>query len=259
MVVEEGREETVLSPENRVKFLCSNGGKILPRPVDGHLKYVGGETRVVVVPRDINFSGKFLLLFYSYALCVELMKKLTGLLDGDMVLKYQLVPEELDTLISVRCEEDLRHMLDEFYRQDAKSSEKTGTPRLRAFLFPSNPIIIETQMAALDTHSLLHRYIDAINGIVRSYSNISRPSLSLPSTSSSPKSNPPDGYTVEAIRHEAILQNGHQNTRLGGVHRVQRGVEGVSCGNFDGCVVHRSGGIVMADCIPQSSMKGMYG
>lgn len=45
------------SPKNRVKFLCSHGGKILPRPADGHLKYVGGDTRVVAVPRDITFSG----------------------------------------------------------------------------------------------------------------------------------------------------------------------------------------------------------
>lgn len=47
------------SPRNKMKFLCSHGGKILPRPVDGNLKYVGGETRVVAVPRDITFSGPF--------------------------------------------------------------------------------------------------------------------------------------------------------------------------------------------------------
>ena len=45
------------SPKSRMKFMCSYGGKILPRPTDGHLKYVGGETRVIGVPRDINFSG----------------------------------------------------------------------------------------------------------------------------------------------------------------------------------------------------------
>lgn len=45
------------SPKNRVKFLCSHGGRILPRPPDGQLKYVGGETRVIAIPRDISFSG----------------------------------------------------------------------------------------------------------------------------------------------------------------------------------------------------------
>jgi hypothetical protein len=52
------------SPKNRVKLLCSYGGKIMPRAVDGHLKYVGGETRVIAIPRDINFTG-FLLFFYA--------------------------------------------------------------------------------------------------------------------------------------------------------------------------------------------------
>lgn len=40
----------------RVKFLCSFSGSILPRPQDGKLRYVGGETRIVSVPRDISFE-----------------------------------------------------------------------------------------------------------------------------------------------------------------------------------------------------------
>lgn len=51
-----GAEET-LSPKNRVKFLCSHGGRIVPRPIDGQLKYVGGETRVIAIPHDISLSG----------------------------------------------------------------------------------------------------------------------------------------------------------------------------------------------------------
>ncbi|KAJ0773473.1 hypothetical protein HanOQP8_Chr03g0099701 [Helianthus annuus] len=51
------------SPRSKVKFLCSHGGKILPRPADGHLKYVGGETRVVSVPRTITFTG--IILYYN--------------------------------------------------------------------------------------------------------------------------------------------------------------------------------------------------
>lgn len=47
------------SPKSRVKFLCSHGGKIFPRPSDGQLKYVGGETRVISVPMDISFQGMF--------------------------------------------------------------------------------------------------------------------------------------------------------------------------------------------------------
>lgn len=50
-------ETTSSSPVSRVKFMCSHGGRIIPRPTDGQLKYVGGETRVISVPRDISFSG----------------------------------------------------------------------------------------------------------------------------------------------------------------------------------------------------------
>lgn len=55
------------SPKNRIKFLCSHGGKILPQPADGHLKYVGGETRVISVHRDIKLSGKYILFQKFYA------------------------------------------------------------------------------------------------------------------------------------------------------------------------------------------------
>lgn len=42
---------------SRIKILCSFGGRIMPRPSDGALKYIGGETRVLAVPRSIPFSG----------------------------------------------------------------------------------------------------------------------------------------------------------------------------------------------------------
>jgi hypothetical protein len=43
----------------RFKILCSFGGRIMPRPTDGALKYIGGETRVLAVPRSIRFRGTF--------------------------------------------------------------------------------------------------------------------------------------------------------------------------------------------------------
>lgn len=46
--------------KNRIKLLCSHGGKILPRPADGLLRYIGGETRVIAVSRDITFSGTYI-------------------------------------------------------------------------------------------------------------------------------------------------------------------------------------------------------
>uniref|UniRef100_A0A5B7BFR5 PB1 domain-containing protein n=1 Tax=Davidia involucrata TaxID=16924 RepID=A0A5B7BFR5_DAVIN len=195
------------SPKNRVKFLCSQGGKILPRPADGHLKYVGGETRVVSVPRDITLS--------------ELMKKITNLLDGEMLLKYQLAPEDLDALVSVKSDEDLRHMFDEYDRY-----ENTGTPKLRAFLFTANPIVAENHFYSMD--ALQQRYIDAINGIFRSsttplkhiYTNhLNRTSYSVSSADTSPKS--PDSYVaIDSSNYEAMILNGYQNGRIH-LHKVQ--------------------------------------
>lgn len=49
----------------RIKILCSFGGRIVPRPQDGVLKYVGGETRVLAVPRSICFRGGCPFLAFS--------------------------------------------------------------------------------------------------------------------------------------------------------------------------------------------------
>lgn len=46
-----------------LKFLCSYGGKILPRQTDGKLRYVGGLTRVLAVERSVSFSGMFFVVF----------------------------------------------------------------------------------------------------------------------------------------------------------------------------------------------------
>ncbi|BAT86722.1 uncharacterized protein LOC124844135 isoform X1 [Vigna umbellata] len=150
------------SPKNKVKFLCSYAGKVLPRPSDGILRYVGGETRVVSVPRDVTFS--------------ELMKKVGSMVEGEVVLKYQLVPEDLDALVSVRTEEDVKHMIQEHDRHHIGL--------LRAFLFPSNKMCL----AASETYPLEQRYIDAVNGILRT----SPKATTRGSACSSPKSISPD-------------------------------------------------------------------
>ncbi|CAN4108151.1 unnamed protein product [Withania somnifera] len=192
------------SPRSRIKFLCSHGGKILPQPADGHLKYVGGETRVISVPRDIKFS--------------ELMKKLTLQIEGDMVLKYKLVYEDLDALISVKTDEDLCHMLDEYDR-----CESAGIPRLRAFLFPAKPVMVDHHMTPPEP--LEQRYIDAVNGIIRAREtllriqpplSISHGSFGFSSACSSPRS--PDSCN-DGVIHESLLQSIFQSrSQLHKVH-----------------------------------------
>ncbi|KAF8779439.1 hypothetical protein HU200_002711 [Digitaria exilis] len=111
----------------RIKILCSFGGRIVPRPHDGVLKYVGGETRVLAVPRSIPFR--------------ELKKKVEEMFKTEVAaIKYQLLSlaEDLDVLVSVTCDEDLAHMLDEYDRLEAKRSP-TASPRFRVYVFAPQP------------------------------------------------------------------------------------------------------------------------
>ncbi|CAK9177629.1 unnamed protein product [Ilex paraguariensis] len=101
----------------RVKFLCSFSGSILPRPQDGKLRYVGGETRIVSVPRDITYE--------------ELMGKMRELFEGVIMLKYQQPDEDLDALVSVVNDDDVTNMMEEY----DKLGSGDGFTRLRIFLF----------------------------------------------------------------------------------------------------------------------------
>ncbi|CAA0833595.1 Octicosapeptide/Phox/Bem1p family protein [Striga hermonthica] len=177
------------SPKSRLKFLCSHGGRILPRPSDGHLKYVGGETRVISVPIDISFQ--------------ELMKKVSYKLDGEMRLKYQLRSEDMDALVSVKSDEDLRHMLDEI-----DFHERSGLPRLRAFLFPLNPSPAHDNN--LDPNPI--RLLAAVNAMQQG-SRVS-------SACSSPRT--PDSCTTETLNqipNSYFMNTGRASTSS--IHRVR--------------------------------------
>lgn len=104
---------------NRVKFLCRYGGRILPRPGDGKLRYAGGNTRVVAASRSIGFAD-----------LIAKMSKVFG--SSAVLLKCQLPSEDLDALVSVKSDEDLENMLEEYDRVGARE----GLSKVRAFLFP---------------------------------------------------------------------------------------------------------------------------
>lgn len=105
----------------KVKFLCSAGGEI--KFTDGKLRYVGGETRIFTVSRDITYS--------------ELMFKLTEYYSEALSLKYQLPDMDLDTLLSVSNDEDLTSMMEE-YDEIERNSAEGKAQRLRLFLFPAD-------------------------------------------------------------------------------------------------------------------------
>ncbi|XP_015882461.1 uncharacterized protein LOC107418288 [Ziziphus jujuba] len=98
-----------------LKFLCSYGGKILPRHTDGKLRYVGGLTRVLSVDRSISFA--------------ELMVKLVEFCGFSVVLRCQLPCGDLETLITIKSDEDLANLIEEYDRISPSS-------KIRAVLSP---------------------------------------------------------------------------------------------------------------------------
>lgn len=150
----------------RVKFMCSYGGKISPRPHDNQLSYVGGDTKILTVDRSIRFQA--------------MMSKLSALVDSsDICFKYQLPGEDLDALISVTNDEDLEHMMleyDRLYRASAKPA------RLRLFLF----LITNASFSAPPPEAKSDRqwFVDALNSAPPIQS------IEVPSPPASAASNP---------------------------------------------------------------------
>lgn len=163
--------------------------------------------------------------------------------NNNMVLKYQLGPEDLDALISVRTDEDLKHMLHEYDRQAEKTSE--GSPKLRTFLFPSPQPQQQSLMESQCNNSIEQRYIDAINGVVRTRNNNRQQQQQPPkippivinsgahhhhhpttftiSACSSPNSNSPERQAMENNGHEMFSSSSSSNNNINGynLHRVR--------------------------------------
>ncbi|KAF8046734.1 hypothetical protein N665_3471s0001 [Sinapis alba] len=107
----------------RVRFMCTFGGRILPRPPDNQLCYVGGDNRMVAVHRHTSFAS-----------LLSKLAKLSG--KSNMSVKYQLPNEDLDALISVSTDEDVENMMEEYDRVALNQNPRSS--RLRLFLFAKN-------------------------------------------------------------------------------------------------------------------------
>ncbi|KAK9276159.1 hypothetical protein L1049_005690 [Liquidambar formosana] len=112
----------VTSSTTTIKFLCSYGGKILPRYPDGKLRYLGGHTRVLAVDRSISFA--------------ELLLKLGELCGTSVSLRCQLPTEDLDALVSITSDEDLANLIEEYDR----AASPPSSLKIRAFLSPPKSI-----------------------------------------------------------------------------------------------------------------------
>ncbi|GFQ05207.1 hypothetical protein PHJA_002664800 [Phtheirospermum japonicum] len=99
-----------------IKFLYNYGGKIVPRPINGKLRYVGGHTRVLFVDRSITYS--------------ELMVKFGELCGSSMNLKRKLPSDDLDLLIMIKSDEELRAVIKDY------ESASSPVVTIRAVLYP---------------------------------------------------------------------------------------------------------------------------
>ncbi|XP_058095061.1 uncharacterized protein LOC131240683 isoform X2 [Magnolia sinica] len=133
---------------SKMKFLCSFGGRILPRPSDGKLRYVGGETRIITIRNSLSWQ--------------ELFQKTLGICNQLHTIKYQLPGEDLDALVSVSSDEDLQNMMEEY--QGLECVE--GSQRLRIFLISSNEYDNCSFDARSGQNNSEYHYVVAINGIL---------------------------------------------------------------------------------------------
>uniref|UniRef100_A0A2N9ELH7 Protein kinase domain-containing protein n=1 Tax=Fagus sylvatica TaxID=28930 RepID=A0A2N9ELH7_FAGSY len=135
------------SLSTKMKVLCSSGGKILPRPSDGKLRYVGGETRIIRIRKDISWQ--------------ELMQKTSSIYNQDHVIKYQLPGEDLDALVSVSCDEDLLNMMEECN----ELVDREGAQKLRIFLFSMSDLDdAQFGLGSVDGDSEV-QFMVAVNGM----------------------------------------------------------------------------------------------
>ncbi|CAN1179458.1 hypothetical protein LINPERPRIM_LOCUS36653 [Linum perenne] len=95
-------ENEIKTAKSTIKYLCSYGGKIAPRLGDGQLRYVGGHTRVFSADRSLSFA--------------ELMVNLAEFCGQSVELRCQLPNGDLETLISIKSDEELTNLIEEYDR-----------------------------------------------------------------------------------------------------------------------------------------------
>ncbi|CAK8534702.1 unnamed protein product [Lathyrus sativus] len=142
-----GSSESYYNSSTMMKFLCSFGGRILPRPSDGRLRYVGGQTRILRLRKDISFH--------------ELIQKALLIYNQVHTIKYQLPGEDLDALVSVSSDEDLQNMMEECNHLE----DREGSQKLRMFLFSISDLEdAQFGLTSMGDDSEI-QYVIAVNGM----------------------------------------------------------------------------------------------
>lgn len=144
---------------------------------------------------DIEIVSDWLHLMIIFLRMSELTEKITDMLSHPgFVIKYQVFPEDLDALVSVRSDEDLQHMVEEYDRHDSLPRSPSSSSRFHIFLFPSPGA---TPPCTSPT------YLDSANASISLKGSLSIPIPSRPPMftfySSSACSSPPDSSPVKGF------------------------------------------------------------
>ncbi|CAA6668612.1 unnamed protein product [Spirodela intermedia] len=116
-------------------------------PSDGKLRYVGGQTRMIRINKDISWQ--------------EFVQKISVIYTQAHTIKYQLPGEDLDALVSVSCDEDLQNMMEEYSVLDGGE----GSQKLRIFLFsPGDFDDSQFGLGSMEGDSEI-QYVVAVNGM----------------------------------------------------------------------------------------------
>ncbi|KAK4790890.1 hypothetical protein SAY86_031303 [Trapa natans] len=171
------REAEVSNLSGTIKFLCSYGGRIVPRRSDGDLRYLGGFTRILAVPRAVSYA--------------ELMVKLVEFCGFSVILRCQLPDGNLETLVLIKSDEDLASIIEEYER--ALSGKK-----IRAVLSPAKLV------------KLVSPPRSTASSVGYSVYNVPWSCCMVTRRTSTPDSFPPHGIPLEFNREAAKLRCVHR-------------------------------------------------
>ncbi|GAA0185684.1 non-receptor serine/threonine protein kinase [Lithospermum erythrorhizon] len=135
------------SSSSNIKVLCSFGGKLLPRPSDRKFRYVGGETRIIRISKEISWK--------------DLWHKTTAIYNQTHTIKYQLPEEDLEALVTVSSDEDLQNMMEECHVFD----DVEGSNKPRVFLFSLSDLDDAQLRLTCSGADSEFQYLVAVNGM----------------------------------------------------------------------------------------------
>ncbi|XP_051133794.1 uncharacterized protein LOC127253311 isoform X2 [Andrographis paniculata] len=193
------------SSSTKLKILCSFGGRILPRPSDGKLRYVGGETRIIRINKHITWK--------------DLWQKASLIYDETCAIKYQLPGEDLDALVSISSDEDLLNMMEECNIGE----DGEGSKRLRMFLFSPGDLDDAHFTLANSDGDAEMKYVVAVNGM--DFGSRKRSTLRGLSNSSRSNLNELDALNADGDPSTATELMGFSNSNLSGFNALPAAID----------------------------------